>query len=316
MFKKENFDVYIRRQWAEKGFEFAAGERVGISIDELVRHSAERNASVATPYLELWIGILDEFISWQISLVTIFYSRRKDKVRIFNNFEKSIFLILMKIIADSIAMRHLILLGFDVSARILLRSTAEYTELYVAILNDPDLADEFAKTDVPEECKRFWDKHIAGGSIRKKMREAWQEIFDENQSDAANWFGKWGHSWNDQLSSISHPSFAGGLFSAIPFKTRHSDENWLGIWGDKSEGSVSTIDIYASYMFPVFLLCRGFPFEDYDDYISGKIKFDEENEMHRHVKYGRDILASLILSLSKESNRDHIYPSYDLSIFE
>ena len=38
------------------------------------------------------------------------------------------------------------------------------------------------------------------------------------------------------------------------------------------------------------------------------IPYDTADEMHRHVKLGRPVLASLILSRNKESNIAHIYP--------
>jgi hypothetical protein len=108
----------------------------------------------------------DEFISWQISLVTIFYGNRQKSA--FTNFDRSITVILMKLISDSMALRHLILLGYDVAARTLLRSIGEYSELYVAVLDDPALADEFVKSDVPDGAKAFWKSHVAWGSLQKK----------------------------------------------------------------------------------------------------------------------------------------------------
>ena len=89
MFTKENFDKYIRRQWAEKGFIIADDDRVGISINDLVKHSTERNASIEMPYLNLWIGILDEFISWLISLLTVFKVDREGTVGELTNFDRS-----------------------------------------------------------------------------------------------------------------------------------------------------------------------------------------------------------------------------------
>jgi hypothetical protein len=312
-FTKKDFERYMRRQWLEKDFKLAKAERVGIAIHELVKHSQKRNSKTRTPYLDLWIAILDEFVSWFISLATIFYGERK--VRKHTNFERSVTLILMKIIADSIAMRHLILLGYDVAAQALLRSIGEYAELLVAILDDPPLADEFVKSDIPKGAKIFWNSHIARGSLQKRVIRAWQNWFQGVETEAAAWFANWGRQSNIKLSAMLHPSFAAGLFSAVTFKTKHTGEKWLGIWGDRSDGSVKTIYMYASYVFPIFLLHDNFPFEGFDTHLHAPIKFNKAKELHRHVKEGRHILASLILSAGKRSNQKHIFPNYDMSIY-
>ena len=223
---------------------------------------------------------------------------------------------LMKITSDSIALRHLLLLGYDAAARTLLRSIGEYMELFVALLDEPTLANEFVKSDTPEGAKKFWKSHIAWGSLQKKMQQAWAKWFHDKEPAAATWFANWGRQSNSKLSGFIHPSFAAGMFSAIPFKTKHTNENWLGVWGDKSDGSVETIYIYTSFVFPVLLLHDKFPFEQFDEYLGPPIKFDNGNELHRHVREGRFVLASLILSLVKASNRSHVFPEYDMSIFK
>lgn len=69
-------------------------------------------------------------------------------------------------------------------------------------------------------------------------------------------------------------------------------------------------------MFPIYSLFGNFRFDGYDEHLSACLNFDEENEFHKHVKHGCTIFTSLILSLSKETNIDHVFPQYDLSIFE
>lgn len=317
MFGKKNFESYLLSQWTKRGCELADGERMGVPIEELVEHSIQRNSNLESPYVDLWVAILDEFISWQISLLSIFYSERRGGPE-FTAFDKSITMILIKIIGDSIALRHLILIGFDTSARTLLRSTAEYMELMVAILDEPLLAAEFIKSDTPESALKFWREHLSRGGIRKKMYAAWQKFFltDENHDDAV-WWANWGASANNLLSGMSHPSYAGGVFTAIPLKDKYIEENWLGVWGDKSSASVDTIYMYASFLFPILLLQHEFPFRDFEAWMGGGgVLYDETNEMHKHVKCGREILGSLILSLGKDTNVPHVFPETDMSIWQ
>jgi hypothetical protein len=68
-------------------------------------------------------------------------------------------------------------------------------------------------------------------------------------------------------------------------------------------------------VFPVLLLHRKYPFEGFGGVTAATIQFDENNELHRHVKIGRDILASLVLSLGSEQNHQFVDPQIDYSIF-
>jgi hypothetical protein len=286
---------------------------MGIRVSDLVTHSTRRNRRKKLPFLDLWIEVLDELISWQISLLTIFYAVRKEKA--LSKFDLCIVMILGKIICDSISFRHIIFIGYDTSARALLRSTAEYMEIFVAILHDPSLAQEFAETNDLDLANKFWHKHISKGKIRKKILIAWQSFFRESGDDAARWFSEWGHSQSDVLAASSHPSFIAGVMSMLPMQQSYDEENWLGLWGDKADISVGTVFIYVTYMFPVLLLSREFPFENYEKFMGGKIVFDQKDELHNHVRKGRDVLASLILSLVKESNSDLVFPELDESIY-
>jgi len=249
-----------------------------------------------------------------MSLEAVFSRSKQWPSAKFTNFDKSVTVILMGLIAQSFAIRQLILLGFDTSARIILRSVAEYSKLLVALLQDPLLADEFAKTDVPEKAKKFWE-NFPKKNIEEKLRASWLKFFGHANRDDANWGFNWGgahEDWFGISSSITHPSVFGAVSAAIPLSTKYSDENWSGIWGDKAEVSVWTIYASVVYMFPLCLFNHGFPFEGFDNHMGSIIRFDKSSEHHRHVKYGRDILSTLILSI--KDNED-FFPEIDLSIF-
>ena len=64
----------------------------------------------------------------------------------------------------------------------------------------------------------------------------------------------------------------------------------------------------TGYMFPLLMLNRGFPFFDFDGHLGAVVPYDETNELHRHLQVGRDVLSSLVLSLSKDTNQDHVFP--------
>jgi hypothetical protein len=249
-------------------------------------------------------------------LNTIVLQKEKEAKHL-TKFELSVSMILMKVIGDSFAIRHLVLQGFDTSAKTLLRSTAEYMELLVAVIDQPSLAKEFARTHTPFEANQFWKAHLAAGRIRKKIFAAWQGFFgdDPESCDAARWFAHWGNNSNDVLSAMIHRSFAAGAFTAIPFKSKYTEEKWLGFLGDKSDGSADTIYIYCAFMFPILVLNCDFPFKNWGDHLSKRIKYRDADEFHRHVRHGRSVLASLILSLGKDTNVPHVFPNIDVSIW-
>lgn len=312
MFTADQLRTHLRGEWEKNGCKIAPDERVGLEIAELIEHSRERALSAATPYVKLWVTVLDEFISWHLSLFSTIYPSPNDEP--WTHFQRSVYMLVGKIIADSLSLRHLVVLGFDSSSKTLLRSLTEYMEVLVAVLHKPSFAEEFVKSDTPEGSKHFWSQHLRGGKIRRRVEDAWRTFISDGDG-AAEWFANWGRESNDLLSGFAHPSFAGSMFAAVPLKTAYSDEAWLGIWGDPSDGSVETIFTYAKYMFPILLLSRDFPFNGFTEELGFELKFDEKNEFHRHLTAGRNVLGSLILSLCAENNRPHVFPEYDLSIW-
>jgi len=211
------------------------------------------------------------------------------------------------------AIRLLVIAGYDTSARTILRSLSEYLEVLVAIIHKPIFADAFVLSDTPEGAQKFWEENLRGGGIRKRVEAAWKDFFNNDGKAAAEWFANWGRGDIPMLSGLAHPSLGGGLFSTIPLKVKYHKDDWPGFFGDKAESSVDTIFILLKFIFPVLLLGREFPFDKSSQEISRK--YDDSDELHRHVKVGKDILASLILSLSQESNIAHVFPDIDMSIW-
>lgn len=314
MLSKEDFDSWFRAAWARRGYALSEGERHGVELRELVEHSAERASAKELPYLDLWITMFDEMVSWLLSLQGVFQLRMKaDKP--LSDLEKAVFLILSRIVGDAIAMRHLMLLGFDTSARTLLRSTAEYLEVLVAIIDDPAFASEFLNSHSPATAKTFWEQHLRSGRIRRRVRAAWRKFANSGEDDdeeTALWFAGWGNQWTEQLSSLTHPSMGACLLMIQPPQTKRVEDAWMGHWGEKADFSTETIYIFAAHLFPVLVASRSFPFEGFDDVLAEPISYDETIEDHRHVKLGRDVIASMILSLGLPNNAEHVFPTFDL----
>jgi hypothetical protein len=255
MLTTDELSRWLQGQWAQRGYAPAEGERHGVELGELVEHSAERARTTELPYLDLWIAMFDEMVSWLLSLQGIFQRRMKAGQKL-SEFEKAIFLVLARIIADAISLRHLMLLGFDTSGRTLLRSTAEYMEVLVAIIDDQAFAAEFVKSDSPETAKVFWEQHLRSGRIRRRVRTAWRRFAkgDTTEDEAtALWFANWGNQWTGELSSLTHPSVGACLLTIDPPQVRPHGDAWLGHWGDKADFSAGTIYIFAANLFPILV---------------------------------------------------------------
>lgn len=306
IFTKDNLRTYMRTQWEAQGETLEPNQRLGIEISELVEHSQTRNAAIEAPFIDLWVAVLDELNSWLVSLQGTVYVSEKRGGRILNDFERSVVMTLFKLISDTTAMRHLITLGFDGSARTLMRSIAEYIQLLVALLDDPALAAEFVTADTPETSNDFYFRHLARGKLHKRVEAAWARFFS-TADNAAQFFADQHRQFGKVLSGTTHPSFAGGFLSVLDFIEAEPGEIWLGHWGAKSNLSIATIHIYTNSILPLLLLSH-FPFESYEHWLDKQIVYDPTNEMHRHVKLGRVVLSSLVLSLSKESNFPYIFP--------
>lgn len=321
-FTVDEFHERLRFMWEQRGLPIPDGERVGVLVADLVEHSRERSTNLALPYVDLWVAILDEHISWFVSLYSVVWSERvKDDPP--TNFERSLILILAKCIADMTAIRHLVIVGFDTSARHILRSLSEYLEVLVAIIHQPAFADLFIETDTPGTAKAFWNKHLRD-KLQGRLDAAWRDFFsapgkeiEASDLSSAEWYSKWPRGSNHILSGLLHPCVAGGLFSAIPLKAKQDrNENWLGLWGDKADASVDTIFYLLQYIFPVLLLGGDFPFGLSLPQFRTPHDYDENNELHRHVHVGRSILASIILAVGMKENAPHFFPEIDMSIFQ
>ena len=306
IFGKDNLRTFLRARWDEHGEALADGQRMGIEIAELVAHSQVRNAGVPAPFLDLWVAILDELNSWLISLLTAIYAGDRLGPGPANDFERSLILILAKLISDTTALRHLITLGFDGAAKTLLRSLIEYMQLLVAIIHFPYLATEFVETTTPEAANSFFFNRLARGKANKRVYAAWADFF-KAETEAAQFFADRQRQDGTILSGTAHPSFAGGEQATLGFLQDNPEENWLGLWGAKSHASIQTISIYAENFLSILLL-SDFPFSGFDGNLQRTIDYNPQDEMHRHVKLGRPVLSSLILSTGKPENFPFVYP--------
>lgn len=307
VFTAKDLKSYLKKRWSSVGCSLKHHQRMGVSIGKLVNYSAKRNGKLKDPHFELWIAVYDEFVSWLVSLAAVVHWNKRKRPYQPTDFEQAVVILLMRIVSDSLAIRHLMLLGFDASAQTQVRSTTEHMEVMVAILDDPAMATEFCKSRDVRSANKFWKAYLSKQKIRPRIKAVWMKFFSDDHS-AAKWFANWGNSDYPELSAIAHPSFMGCVHAVLPAKVNCSDEAWLGVWGDRSLTSIGTTRTYISFLFPLILAIDGFPFGKKTKLFAKPRRYSPDNELHRHVKYGRSVLGSLVLSLNSESNVPYIYP--------
>jgi hypothetical protein len=86
-------------------------------VSGLVEEVTSRNGVGKSRHVDIWIALFDEFLAWYISVLVVFYAERKSSTANLTSYEKSVVVILSKLISDSFAFRLLILNGYDVPAR-------------------------------------------------------------------------------------------------------------------------------------------------------------------------------------------------------
>jgi hypothetical protein len=115
-----------------------------------------------------WIMIIEEF-SFTFSLCYM----AVDEGNLPENRERLVFKFMIGALAGHLnALRCLVLKGFDVHARIVLRPVSEHIDLMMAMAIQPSLCEEYhAATNINGE-NDFWHKHVSNGKLRKKLIRA------------------------------------------------------------------------------------------------------------------------------------------------
>jgi hypothetical protein len=310
-FTKTNFEVWLREKWASLDVSLDDSGRLGLSVSEIVGHSYQRASQENDPHFDLWIAIFDELVSWLISVESVWRHGVVEKTSPTTSFEKSISVLLARLIADSLAIRQLMISGFNTSAQVLVRSAAEHMEVLVAIIDDRAVAKAFETTKTPEDANRFWKSYISNNKLRPRIKSVWMEFFGGDRGPAKA-FANWGSAFYDELCAISHPSFFGCGGAMLSTKSVLYD-GWPAMLGDRSLSSIGTIQTYISYFFPLILAIGDFPFIPSSNQNEISISYDNKAELHQHIHKGRSVLGSLIVSLNFEPNFEYILPDENVS---
>jgi hypothetical protein len=281
----------FRRLWREKKLNFK-GKRPGVSIRNLVDRSEVRNRKKKLEHFELWNEIYDEYLSWVLSVLTIQYAelkRRRSKGNWYQ-FHRAACALLFRIFSDLLAVRILCRADFDVAAKALTRSTVEYIDTLALLVQSPSIAAEFNKTNSNERSNAFWHKYLSKNKPRRLFLDAWRSRMG-SEFDAERW-DRWLYDFHGVLGMSLHPSFSGGVFSALTLRSLSKD-NWPGFMGDRANISIDTFYHLIVHIWKVMLLFPDFPFHNRDSSRFG-VRYVEKDELHRHVRIGGKVLLGFL----------------------
>ncbi len=128
-------------------------------------HAILLNNTLTSVAFQNHLELYDEFISWLADVATVLLFnngslKREDYA--YAHFASAI-------CSLALSIRHEVCIGHDVSAKILARSLAEYSDVMALLIVRPDLRTEFQNEEAPEQ---FWQKHVQRGKARKLILAA------------------------------------------------------------------------------------------------------------------------------------------------
>jgi hypothetical protein len=196
----------------------------------------------------------------------------------------------MKVSQDSMVVRNLIVVGYDVQARNLLRSIDEHVDAIYYLCLRPEACDKFVLTIDDKSSNAFWYEHIRGarkfidGELRRKSGG---DVFQE--------FSRYKKSEREMFSSAHHPSY---VASTVPFLAPYGSVRAFDyLFGTPNEFS------YRTGAFLFFLLVEMAMMLGYlDADLTQIIKSRSRDPVREFIRKGHPHLVRMLLFLSKNND--------------
>jgi hypothetical protein len=288
----------IKKLWKE------AGETTPLRskdpIGAINTSAAKYNSKRFTPQLRNNINLYDQFLIWLVELATLllFEPTQNEQKR-----HASYRFFVGAICSLTMSIRHQIVVGHDVCAKILVRSLCEYVDVLLLLIKRPELVIEFEQQDF-KKANEVWHRHVKSLKARGAI---WT-----SSSVSSDWFTEWTN-WRNQedtvLSVAAHPSYVAAVMSVIPLHSKdlEHDKLWPRYLGCVTESSIRTL-VYTMYILSVLAAFDRFPFGE-EGVFKPLVVFDQKNEFHRLVKAGRHVLIGIVGFLSRDQDNPHFRAS-------
>jgi hypothetical protein len=138
------------------------------------------------------------------------------------------------------AILHLVRGGYDIQAKIIVRSLREKLDALIAVQLDRAFAVAFIENENADAANQFWHSRVARGRLIKNIakrlahyHEDDETVMDETWLDRRRSFDRW-------LGMAVHPSHTTGLISLFP-EFGNGDTDKLGFLENPSDVSIPTL---------------------------------------------------------------------------
>ena len=253
------------------------------------------NALASSLAFQNHLELYDEFVSWLADVATVLLFNNDSLKR-----EDYAYAHLASAICSlALSVRHLVCIGHDVSAKILARSLAEYSDVMALLIIRPELRAEFQNEEAPDE---FWKKHVQRGKARKLILATlpleaqalpWWTQYETFRREEGNF-----------LSTSVHPSYVSAAMTMLAV----DDDRvaWPGFLGRVTDASVRTL-IYAMQCLSLIVFLSRLPFGDQKFNFSVGLTFEPKNRLHRRIKARRYVLFRILQFLGTQRSEKGVF---------
>src|SRR5439155_4952017 len=250
-----------------------------------------RNRKSALRGLHPWSGLFEFGLEWLSHTHIALNETLKSEATQKRHTSQVAYALTGSAVSFGLSLRSLCLLGFDSPARALLRSYVEIILLCLAALHDEELARAYQQAQEDNDIKTFWHTTASPKNLHKRRVQIEEGMaFDAEAIKDLLDFRRQEYEILSQSSHISYPAawmtvFASQIGFEEPLKP--------AIWGLATENSQRTI-FYASFSTWYFSRLA------YDgiigwDQTGSLLVADKENDWHRRIVMGRDVLGTVFM---------------------
>jgi hypothetical protein len=259
-------------------------------------HAISLNSTLTSPAFQNNLELYDEFVSWLADAAMVLLLFNKGSLK---REDYAYAHLASAICSLALSVRHEVCIGHDVSAKILARSLAEYSDVLALLIIRPDLRTEFQKEEAPEH---FWRKHVQRGKARELILAA---LPPEAQA-LPSWtqYQAFRRAEGKFLSTSVHPSYVSAAMTMLAVD--HDRVAWPGFLGRVTDASVRTL-IYAMQCLSLIVFLRRLPFGDERFQFSVGLTFEPKNRLHRQIEARRYVLVRILQFLGTQRSRKGVF---------
>jgi hypothetical protein len=281
----------IEERWAASYSEAHRDPPPRSEFSDVCAEVETRNRRIAASGLQPWLGILEFGVEW-LSYVH-FALTNANEIGPRRSDYRVPWALIGSASSFGLALRGLCLSGFDTPAKALLRTYTEALFLCLAVLHDKSLGLEYSSAADDAKVKQFWHKTASPRNLHDRLNQIERKV--GLPQDLVTEVTSWRRGEYEVLAQSAHLSYLASCMTLLPAVLCAEDSFQVGILGIASDSSIRTVSYaarttwYFSRLSFDALLAR----DSSDDSL---LVLDKENDLHRRIVIGRDVLSEITLA--------------------